>query len=323
MAGFDFGRIITLSLFAATLRMTTPVLFATLGGIFSSQVGIFNVGLEALLDIGAFFAVVGSVQTGSPWGGLLYAMVACLFTSFLFAVIHLELKANEIIVGLALNIFATGLTRYLMVEMLGATGFYQSDLLIGFKLVDIPLIKDIPVVGELLSGHFPLVYMAFAFVVLVYVILYKTPFGFHLRAVGEKIEAAESVGINPHKMKYIGLLLSGLFCSFGGAFLSLSYLNLFSENMTAGRGWLALAAINFGKNRPVRSLIACLIFGFADALALRLQQFGLPSQLVLMLPYVSTLVVLVLSAISDEHKKKTQAAKQRNASEAAMVAAAD
>ena len=144
---------------------------------------------------------------------------------------------------------------------------------------------------------------------------------FILRAVGEKVEAAESVGINPRKMKYIGLLLSGLLCSFGGAFLSLSYLNMFSENMTAGRGWLALAAINFGKNKPVRSLIACLIFGFADALALRLQQFGLPSQLVLMLPYVSTLVVLVFSAISDERKKKSQAAKQRKASAVEVVAA--
>jgi len=312
MAGFDFGRIITLSLFAATLRMTTPVLFATLGGIFSSEVGIFNVGLEGMLDIATFFAVVGSVQTGSPWGGLMYAIVACLITGFIFALIHLELKANAIIVGLALNIFATGLTRYLMVEMLGATGFYQSDLLIGFKLVEIPLIKDIPVLGELLSGHFPLVYLAFAFVAVVYVILYKTPFGFHLRSVGEKIEAAESVGINPQKMKYIGLMMSGLFCSFGGAFLSLSYLNMFSENMTAGRGWLALAAINFGRSKPVRSLVACLIFGFADALALRLQQFGLPSQIVLMLPYVSTLVVLVFSAISDERKKKSLAAKQRN-----------
>ena len=321
MAGFDFGRIITISLFAATLRMTTPVLFATLGGIFSSEVGIFNVALEALLDIATFFAVLGSVQTGSPWGGLVYAIVACLIASFAFAVIHLQLKANEIIVGLALNIFVTGLTRYLMVEVLGATGFYQSDLIIGFKLVDIPLIKDIPILGELLSGHFPLVYLAFFFVWVVYLILYKTPFGFHLRSVGEKVEAAESVGINPFKMKYIGLLLSGLFCAFGGTFLSLSYLNLFSENMSAGRGWLALAAINFGRNKPVRSMVACLIFGFADALALRLQQFGLPSQLVLMLPYISTLVVLVLSAISDERKKKVQAAKQRVATKVEIAAA--
>jgi general nucleoside transport system permease protein len=301
--GFDISRIITLSLFAATLRMTTPILFATLGGIFASQTGIFHVGLEGLLDIAAFFAVVGSVKTGSPWGGLLYAIVACLVASIVFAIVHLEMKANEIIVGLAMNIFATGLTNFLIVAVLGTAGYYQSPLIVGFPQIDIPLIKDIPVANELLSGHSPLVYLSFLFVFLVYVVLYRTGFGFHLRAVGEKIEAAEAVGIDPKKIKYIGLLICGVLCALGGTFLSLSYLNLFSENMTAGRGWVALAAINFGEMKPLRSLIACLIFGFADALALRLQQFGLPSQIVLMLPYVSTLIVLIVSAISRETKK--------------------
>jgi len=189
--------------------------------------------------------------------------------------------------------------------MLDATGVYQSDLIVGFKEVQIPIIKNVPFVGDLISGHFPLVYVAFLSVWLVYLILYKTPFGFHLRAVGEKLEAAESIGINPKKSKYFGLIASGFFCAFGGTFLSLSYLNLFAEGMTAGRGWLALAAINFGSSKPVRSLVACLVFGFADALAIRLQQFGLPSQIVLMLPYVSTLIVLLASAMSDERKKKS------------------
>lgn len=300
----DLSRIITISLFAATLRMTTPILLATLGGIFSSQTGIFHVGLEGLMDIGAFFAVVGSVATGSPWGGLLYAMVACTVASLIFAIIHLEMGANEIIVGLALNIFATGMTNYLLVAILGATGYYQSPLIKGFSEVQIPLIKDIPVLNELLSGHFPLVYIAFILVVVVYLVLYRTPFGFHIRAVGEKVEAAEAIGINPKRIKYAGLLIAGVFCALGGTFLSLSYLNLFSENISAGRGWLALAAINFGLGRPVPGLIACLIFGFADALALRLQQFGLPSQVVLMLPYITTLLVLGGAAIRQETKKR-------------------
>jgi len=311
MGNLDFGSIFTLTLFAATFRMATPILFATMGGIFSSQSGIFNVGLESLLIIGAFFAVVGSVKTGDPMGGLLFAVIACLIATLIFALLHLELKANAIIVGLAMNIFAAGMTNYLLVEMLDATGVYQSDLIIGFKEVHIPFIKDIPFLGDLVSGHFPLVYVAFLSVWVVYLILYKTPFGFHLRAVGEKPQAAESIGINPKKMKYFGLLVSGLMSAFGGTFLSLSYLNLFAEGMTAGRGWLALAAINFGGSKPVRSLIACLIFGFADALAVRLQQFGLPSQIVLMLPYVSTLIVLLFSAISDERKKKTAASKHK------------
>lgn len=300
----DLSRIISISLFATTLRMATPVLLATLGGIFSSQTGIFHVGLEGLLDIGAFFAVVGSVATGNPWMGLLYAIGACTIASLVFAFVHLELKANEIIVGLALNIFATGMTNYLLISILGATGYYQSPLLKGFKVVQIPVIKDIPILNELLSGHFPLVYIAFFLVIVVYLVLYRTPFGFHLRAVGEKVEAAEAIGINPKRIKYAGLLIAGVFCAMGGAFLSLSYLNLFSEGISSGRGWLALAAINFGLGRPIPGLIACLIFGFADALALRLQQFGLPSQIVLMLPYFVTLIVLTASAIRQETKKK-------------------
>ncbi|HEY80400.1 MAG TPA: ABC transporter permease [Caldilineae bacterium] len=303
MDAFDIlGRIITLTLFAATLRMATPVLFATLGGICSAHSGVFNVGLEGLLDLGAFFAVVGSVALGSPWAGLALAIVSCLVASLVFAVIHLELKAHEIIVGLALNLFAYGLTNYLLVAILKATGFYKSPLIIGFQPVNIPLIERIPIVGELLSGHSPLVYLGFLGVALAYVGLFKTPWGFHLRAVGENADAAEAVGINTRLMKYAGMLLSGALCGFGGAFLSLAYLNMFSENMTAGRGWLALAAVNFGEGRPLKSLVACLIFGFADALAIRLQQFGLPSQLVLMLPYVATLVVLILSAIQRSRK---------------------
>ena len=219
-----------------------------------------------------------------------------------FAVIHLELKANEIIVGLALNIFATGLTNFSLVAILGATGYYQTELIKGFSEVQIPLIKDIPVLDQMISGHFPLVYVAFIMVGVVYYVLYRTPVGFHMRAVGEKVEAAEAIGINPKRMKYLGLVISGVLCSLGGTFLSLSYLNMFSEGITAGRGWLALAAINFGEMKPLRSLVACLIFGFADALALRLQQFGLPSQIVLMLPYIVTLLVLGRIRHSADHQ---------------------
>jgi len=307
MGNVDLSSIITIALFASALRMATPIIFATMGGIFSSHTGIFNVGLEGMMLIGSFFAVYGSVQTGSAYGGLLFAIVACLVVSLLFAFLHLELKANPIIVGLALNIFAIGMTNYLLTALLEVYGVYKTDLIVGFNEFEIPLIHQIPIIGELLSGHFPLVYFSFVSVYIVYLVLYKTPFGFHLRSVGEKIDAAESIGVNTKKMKYYGLMVSGLFCAFGGTFLSLSYLTLFSEEMTAGRGWLALAAINFGRMRPVPSLVACLIFGFADALAVRLQQFGLPSQVVLMLPYIMTLIVLFVSAVIAERKKKSSA----------------
>jgi len=226
------------------------------------------------------------------------------------SILHLELKANPIIVGLAMNIVAIGLTNYLLTATFNVWGVYKTDLIIGFQEVQIPLIHQIPIIGELLSGHFPLVYFSFVSVYIVYLVLYKTPFGFHLRSVGENIDAAESIGVNTKRMKYYGLLVSGLLCAFGGTFLSLSYLTMFSEDMTAGRGWLAMAAINFGRMRPVPSMIAGLIFGFADALAVRLQQFGLPSQIVVMLPYLMTVIVLFISAVVAERRKKSLVAKQ-------------
>lgn len=310
------GNILTISLFATTLRMTTPILFSTLGGVFSAQAGIFNVGLEGLLTIGAFFAVIGSVTTGSAWGGMAFALVSCLIASLGFGIIHLELGADEIIVGLALNFIGYGLTNFLLIAMLDSTGFYQSPLLIGFDTIQIPLIDSLPVLGDLFSGHFALVYLSFISVALVHWFLYNTPWGFHLRAVGENEEAAVAVGINARLMKYFGLSMSGVMCAFGGAFLSLAYLNLFSEGMPAGRGWLALAAINFGEGKPVKSMIAALIFGFTDALAIGLQQFGLPSQIVLMLPYVTTLVVLVFSAIRHQRRATARVAAAAAAAEA-------
>jgi len=266
----DIGRLINIALFASSLRMASPILFATLGGVFCSECGVLNVGLEGLMLVGAFFGVVGSVALASAWGGLLVAVMACLLLSLAFAAVHLEWGADEMIVGLAMNLLGYGLTTYL--------------LLLIFDVVGV-------------SGHFPLVYLALLAVAATHFVLYKTPWGFRLRSAGENPGAAEAVGINLRLMRYAGVLIGGVLCGCGGAFLSLAHLNLFSEGMTAGRGFLALAAVNFGERKPLRCLAAALIFGFADALAIRLQRFGLPSQLVLMLPYVATVVILTLSGI--------------------------
>ena len=291
------ASLINVALFASSLRMTIPVLFATLGGIFCSEAGVLNVGLEGLMIVGAFFGIVGSVALGSAWGGLLVAIIACLILSFAFAAVHLAWGADEMIVGLALNILGYGLTTYLLVVMFDVSGYYSSDRIVGFQLIRIPVIDGLPVIGQILSGQFALVYLGFLAVVATWFVLYKTPWGFWLRSVGESPEAAEAVGINLQVMKYAGVLIGGVLCATGGAFLSLAHLNLFSEEMTAGRGFLALAAVNFGERKPLKCLAAALIFGFADALAIRLQRFGLPSQLVLMLPYIATVVILALSAI--------------------------
>ncbi len=293
----SLARLINVALFASSLRMTTPVLYATLGGIFSAESGVLNVGLEGLMIVGAFFGIVGSVTFGSAWAGLLVAVVVCVILSFLFAAVHLEWGADEMIVGLALNVLGYGLTTYLLLVMFDVAGYYSSEAIVGFELVQIPIISDLPLVGEILSGQFALVYLAFLSVAVTYFFLYRTPWGFWLRSVGESPEAAEAVGINLRLMKYAGVLVGGAFCGAGGAFLSLAHLNLFSEGMTAGRGFLALAAVNFGERKPLKCMVAALIFGFTEALAIRLQRFGLPSQVVLMLPYIATVIILTLSAV--------------------------
>jgi simple sugar transport system permease protein len=291
------ARLFNIALLGSSLRMAAPVLYATLGGIFCSEVGVLNVGLEGLMLTGAFFAIVGSVALSSPWGGLLVAILACLVLSLAFAAVHLEWGADQMIVGLALNLLGYGVTTFLLAVIFDVVGYYSSPDVVGFELLQIPLVSRLPIIGPILSGHFALVYLGFVAVAATHFILYKTPWGFRLRSVGENPEAAEAVGINLRLMKYAGVLIGGALCGCGGAFLSLAHLNLFSEDMTAGRGFLALAAVNFGDRKPLKCLAAALIFGFADALAIRLQRFGLPSQLVLMLPYIATVVILVLSAI--------------------------
>jgi ABC-type uncharacterized transport system permease subunit len=290
------SRLFNIALLASSLRMAAPVLYATLGGIFCSEAGVLNVGLEGLLLTGAFFAIVGSVALSSAWGGLLVAILACLVLSLAFAAVHLEWGADQMIVGLALNLLGYGVTTYLLAVIFDVVGYYSSPDVVGFELIQIPLVSQLPIIGPILSGHFALVYLGFVAVAATHFILYKTPWGFRLRSVGENPEAAEAVGINLRLMKYAGVLIGGALCGCGGAFLSLAHLNLFSEDMTAGRGFLALAAVNFGERKPLKCLAAVLIFGFTDALAVRLQRFGLPSQLVLMLPYIATVVILALSA---------------------------
>ncbi len=290
-------RLINVALFAAGLRMATSIIYATLGGIFCSECGVLNVGLEGLMLVGAFFGVVGSFYLGSAWAGLLVAVLSCLLLSLAFAAVHLEWGANQMIVGLALNILGYGLTTYLLKQMFNTAGYFSSEKIIAFQPLRIPLLDNLPLVGSLLGGHFALVYLAFASVALTWFLLYKTPWGFRFRSVGESPGAAEAVGINLRQVKYTGVLIGGIWCAVGGAFLSLAQLNLFSENMSAGRGFLALAAVNFGNRKPLRCLIAALVFGLADALSVRLQRFGFPSQLVLMLPYVSTVLILTLSSM--------------------------
>jgi ABC-type uncharacterized transport system permease subunit len=282
-----------LALVASTIRLVSPILLAALGGLLSERAGIFNISLEGLMLVGAFFAVAGAYWTGEPFAGLALAVLAATLLALLFAVVVVDLGGDAIVAGLALNILALGLTSYLVRPVFGVQGsFYDPDLR-GLPDIAIPGIDGVPILGPLVSGYSPLVYIALGLAIAVQVWLFRHPWGIRLRAVGEAPVAAASAGIHVRRVRYAALLTTGVLCGLAGAQLSISLVTQFVLGMTAGRGFIALVAVMFGRAHPLGVLGASVLFGFLYALTLRLQGTGIPSQLIAMIPYLVTIVVLV------------------------------
>lgn len=283
--------IISVGLFAAAIRMATPIVYAALGGMFSERVGVVNIGMEGMMLTSALGGVTVSYYTGNPWLGVAAAVATGGLLGIIHAVVTVKYAGNQIVSGTGLNILAMGFTAYMSQILWGSRG--ASERVTGIKDITIPILSDVPVIGPIIGTHSPLVYLMPVVTILCYVVLFKTPLGLHIRAVGEHPTAAETAGIDVVKIKYMGVIVSGMLAGLGGAFLSLSHLNLFARGMTGGRGFIALAALIFGKWMPFGVLGAGLLFGFADALQMRLQSLGiLPPQIILMIPYVLTVAIL-------------------------------
>jgi len=287
----EFLDLINVGLFAAALRMATPLAFGSLGGIFSERAGVINIGLEGMMLTGAFAGVAASYFSGSPWFGVLVAVLVGGLLGLLHALITVKFVGDQVVSGTGINIFALGFTAYMSQVIWGSRG--ASESVQGLPVVPIPLVKDIPIIGEILGAHTPLVYLMPIVAVLSYIVLFKTPIGLRIRAVGEHPAAADTAGINVFKTKYLCVVVSGMLAGLGGAFLSLGHLNLFAWGMTGGRGFIAIAAMILGKWKPFGALGASVLFGFADAFQMRLQALGLlPSQIILTIPYILTVAVL-------------------------------
>jgi len=287
--------IINAGLFAAALRMATPLVFASIGGMFSERVGIVNIALEGMMLTGAFSGVLATFATGNPWIGVLASVLAGGLLGYLHAILTVKFAGNQIVSGTGINLLALGATAYLCKAVWGSRGASQSVQ--GLDAISIPLVKDIPFLGEIIGNQTPLVYMSILVVILSYILLFKTPGGLRIRAVGEHPAAADTSGVDVYRTKYLCVVLSGMLAGLGGAFLSLGHLNLFVMGMTGGRGFIALAAMIIGGWTPFGALGASFLFGFADALQIRLQSVGiLPSQIVLTLPYILTIVVVAIFA---------------------------
>jgi len=295
--------ILDVNLLSSAIRMTSPILLAALGGLLCSRVGTFNVALEGFMLIGAFCAVAGSFYSGSALIGVLCAILIPMFISWIYAIVTLKYKGDTLVVGIAVNLFAVGLTTFLMRFLWGMRGTFIDPRIVGLPRLDLPIIKNIPILGPALSGQSPIVYLAFVIVIVVNFILFFTPFGLRLRAVGQNIKAAETLGIKTLQMQFIAVIASGALSGLAGAQLSLGQVTLFGQSMTAGRGFVSVVAIILGQALPFGVLGASLLFGVAEGLTLRLQGMRVPSQFVLMMPYVLTIVAMVFMR---EKQKRVQ-----------------
>lgn len=305
--------ILTPDFFFAILRITAPILFATLGAVVGEKAGVSNIGLEGIMMMSALFGSLTSYWTGSWFVGLLVALIVGVLEALLMGFFAFNLKTDIILTGIAVNMIGSGGTLFLVKVITNITEgkplASTTSLITAVNQIpswNIPLIKDIPVVGEILSGHSILTYIAFLLVFLTWVLLYKTPLGLNIRSVGENPNAAASVGVSVLKVKYIAIGFSGLMAGFGGAFMSMYYAMGWSLDMVAGRGFIALAAQAMGGGEPLGSMLSALIFGFAQALSIKVSSKGIDSNLVTPIPYLVTILGLVVFALILRSKVKRQ-----------------
>ncbi|GAA4222380.1 ABC transporter permease [Sagittula sp. NFXS13] len=299
----DFGTLI--QLLESTIRMSTPLLLACLAGLFSERAGIFDIGLEGKMLIAAFFSAAVAFSTGNVWLGLLAGIAASVVLSAIHGLASITFRGNQLISGVALNFLASGLT-VLIAQSWYSQGGKTPTLTGDARLGEVTLpfadaLRDVPFIGpiyaDVISGHASLVYVAFLAVPLTWWVLFRTRFGLRLRAVGESPEAVDTAGISVVRLRFTAVIICGVLCGIAGAYMATGLQPFFGKEMTAGRGYIALAALIFAKWRPWYALMACLLFGFLQALAIRFQNFDIgpftvPVQVMDALPYILTVIIL-------------------------------
>lgn len=287
----------------AIVRVMTPLLFPAIGVAFTALAGTINIALEGIMLVAAFTGVAVSVLTGSYWISLLAGIGSGILMGSILAYFHLRLKANIILAAVALNLFAGGITIFLSFLITGDKGSTSALNSLVFPEIDIPLIETIPILGTILSGHNVLTYVSIISVFIFYLIVFRTPLGLRIRAVGQNSDAAESVGVNVNRIRWYALMLSGVFGALGGLYLSMGYVSWFSRDMTAGRGFIAIAASTLGGNLPLGTFLASLLFGFVNAVAIYIATIDVPSELIQLIPYAVTIIALAVYSYRANRKK--------------------
>ncbi len=285
-----------MSLLAGTIRLATPILLPALGQIYTQRAGILNLGVEGTMLMGALSAFSVAFASGNLWLGLLAGIAAGILYSLLMAWLSVSMRANQVIAGIGMNILAGGLAAYIYRVIFGIRALPAK--ITSFQAVKIPVLSDLPFAGPVFFQHNILVYIAFLLVPVTWFILEKTVFGLRIKAVGEHPRAADSKGISVERTRYAAVLIGGAYAGAGGAFMTIAYLNMFTEKVIGGFGYIAVSVVIFARFMPGRAMLGALLFGMASALQLRLQAQGIPipSQLLLMLPYLMTVAALIVAS---------------------------
>ena len=276
-----------------TLQVFVPIALAAIAGTISERSGVINLGLEGMMLMGAFVSAFGSFVTGSPYVGLMIAIVACLFMGLLHGVFCIKLKAHQSVVGVGINIFSAGLTAVFLKLIWGNEG--MSPIVNTIPNITIPVLNKIPFIRAFFNNQSVFLYITLIIGIVSYIIIYKTKIGLRLRAIGDNPHSAQTAGINVNKYRYTAVIISAIIAGLGGAYLSISLNNLFVKDMVAGRGFMGLAANIFGGWHPIGALISSFIFSLAQALRFNLTELNIPNQFIEMIPYAITLLVLILA----------------------------
>lgn len=290
-----FDQLFDAALLDSVVRASVPILLAAIGGLICERAGVFQISLEGTMLVGAFTAVSVSYVSGNAYLGVLGAIAGGMATSSLLAVGHVSRKGDPIVIGIAINLLAVGLTGFLLPQFFDLRGVFRDPAIVGLVDYEILLLSDLPVVGNALFDMTLAGYLSFVLVPVVWIMLFRTAVGLRLRGVGENPAAAQTRGVPVTTYQYTAVAASGLLAGLAGAQLALGNVVQFAENMTAGRGWIAVVAVLLGQAHPLGVLAACLLFGFAEGLGFRLQGNGLAVQITDALPWVATLLALVIA----------------------------
>jgi len=297
---------ITPALVNSAVRAMTPILLAALAGVLCGRVGVFNMAMEGQLLVGAFGAVVGSYFLGSAFGGVAVAVAATVVFSLILAYGATLFRGDPVVICIGMNLLASGLTAFLLRQIFDVSGTFSDPAIVGLHHIRFDQIGAIPWLGWIFSRQTAVTWASWFLVAIITIVMFLTPVGLRLRGVGEDASAAETMGVDVLRYRIVTVLVAGALAGLGGAQLSLGAVDTFSEDMSGGRGWIAVVAVMLGRNHPLWASLACVLFGAADSASVRLQGEGLPNQLTDIVPYVVTLAVLVISRRRREKKAVIQ-----------------